>query len=411
MAVTWKKSTFLGVRYREHKTRKHGGNRPDKCFSIRYKLNGVDKEESVGWSSEGVTAEKAFKLLSQVRENIRTGHGPCTLADLKAANEQKQLMEKKAVMQLEEKRVTFEHFWASDYLPYIKTTKKAGTIQSEQWLFSKWIQPALGNITFQELSVRQLDALVNTAKRAGKSAATIRYILAVISQIWNKAVQLDIVSGDCPCRKIKKPRQDNRRIRFLTQGEADKLLAELSLRSRDMHDIAMLSLYTGMRAGEIHALQWGNVDFQDDSIKILDPKNGRNRMAFMTPEVKSMLQARYNEQPKGVLVFPGRNGQKRRWVSDTFDRVVTSLGFNNSGEYSEHEGGIILPEQITDARQKVVFHTLRHTFASWLVQRGVPLYTVAELMGHSTIDMTQRYSHLAPDSLRNAAMTLGGILS
>ena len=88
MAVVWNKTKFLGVRYREHATRKHGGNRPDKCFSIRYKLEGRDKEEAVGWSSEGVTADSAFKLLCQIRENIRTGEGPKTLAEIRALNEE-----------------------------------------------------------------------------------------------------------------------------------------------------------------------------------------------------------------------------------------------------------------------------------------------------------------------------------
>ena len=94
-------------------------------------------------------------------------------------------------------------------------------------------------------------------------------------------------------------------------------------------------------------------------------------------------------------VFPARDGGQRRWVSDTFERVVEALGFNDG---------------IEDARQRVVFHSLRHTFASWLVQRGVPLYTVAELMGHTTLEMTKRYSHLAPDTMRAAAMGLSGIL-
>lgn len=191
MAVIWKKTTFLGVRYREHKTRKHGGNRPDKCFSIRYKLNGTDKEDAVGWSSEGVTAEKAFKIISQLRENLRTGQGPCTLAELKASNEQEQRMERLVKMQEEE--ISFSQFWVSDYFPYIQATKKPGTIESEQWLYFKWIQPAIGDTVLQDLSVRQLETIVNKAKKAKKSAAAIRYILAVISQIWNKAVQLDII--------------------------------------------------------------------------------------------------------------------------------------------------------------------------------------------------------------------------
>jgi integrase len=73
------------------------------------------------------------------------------------------------------------------------------------------------------------------------------------------------------------------------------------------------------------------------------------------------------------------------------------------------------PVKLKDARQRVVFHTFRHTFrhtfASWLVVDGVPRYTVAELMGHSTLEMTRRYSHLAPDTVRKAAMSLQGKLS
>lgn len=93
MAIVWIKTNFLGVRYREHPHRKHGGNRPDKCFYIRNKVDGKTRDESVGWSSEGVTAESAFRLLSQLRENNRIGRGPRTLAELRAENE-KQTMRK-----------------------------------------------------------------------------------------------------------------------------------------------------------------------------------------------------------------------------------------------------------------------------------------------------------------------------
>ncbi len=71
--------------------------------------------------------------------------------------------------------------------------------------------------------------------------------------------------------------------------------------------------------------------------------------------------------------------------------VADSIGMNNG---------------VTDRRQKVVFHTLRHTYASWLVEQGVDLYTVKELTGHGTLAMTERYSHLALDTLRRAVRTL-----
>jgi site-specific recombinase XerD len=79
-------------------------------------------------------------------------------------------------------------------------------------------------------------------------------------------------------------------------------------------------------------------------------------------------------------------------MSDTFDRVVAALGFN---------------EGITDRRQKVCFHTCRHTYASWLVEGGTDLYVVKELLGHKTLAMTERYSHLRPDTLQAAARNLG----
>jgi site-specific recombinase XerD len=76
---------------------------------------------------------------------------------------------------------------------------------------------------------------------------------------------------------------------------------------------------------------------------------------------------------------------------DSYERAVERLGFNVN---------------ITDRRQRVVFHTLRHTYASWLVMAGVDLYTVQRLMGHKDITMTQRYAHLAPEHLDKAVNVL-----
>lgn len=178
-----------------------------------------------------------------------------------------------------------------------------------------------------------------------------------------------------------------------------------------MHDEALLSILCGLRAGEIHKLTWGDIDLKNSTIFVRDPKNTRNRYAFISEDVEAMLKRRYQGQATSDLIFPTYDGKPRMWVSDTFARTVDDLGLNNTGEIIKNKNGELVPVRITDARQKVVFHTLRHTFASWLVQQGTPLYTVAELMGHSTIEMTRRYSHLAPDNLRKAAFSLQGHLS
>ena len=78
-------------------------------------------------------------------------------------------------------------------------------------------------------------------------------------------------------------------------------------------------------------------------------------------------------------------------ISNSFARVVDEMGLNKG---------------VKDVRQKVCFHSLRHSYASWLVEQGVDLYVVKELLGHSTLALTERYSHLANDTLQNAVKLL-----
>lgn len=253
MAVQWVKTNFLGVRYREHTTRKHGV-RFDRCFSIRYKLNGKDKEEVVGWSSEGVTAESAFKILSTLRDNIRQGIEPQTFATMRLANQTAEEEKVKAHRRKEKEAITVSDFWETVYLPSANVTKTPHTVNTEKGRFRNWIAPAVGDVPIQKLNAAQVEALSLHARKSGKSATTVRHILADVSQIWNMAAAHGLVDGESPVRRVKKPRQDNRRMRFLTSEEAKSLLDALKVRSIDMHDEALISLFCGLRAGEIYSL-------------------------------------------------------------------------------------------------------------------------------------------------------------
>lgn len=88
-----------------------------------------------------------------------------------------------------------------------------------------------------------------------------------------------------------------------------------------------------------------------------------------------------------VILSSGGAGGKIRFVTKTFEGVVGGLGFN---------------AEIEDRRQKVAFHTLRHTFASWLAIQVTPILTIKELMGHKSLAMTERYAHLIPHVKREA---------
>jgi site-specific recombinase XerD len=94
-------------------------------------------------------------------------------------------------------------------------------------------------------------------------------------------------------------------------------------------------------------------------------------------------------------VFPSSGGKPQKAVSRVFERTVKKLGFNAG---------------LTDIRDKVVFHSLRHSFASWLVQNDQPLYVVAECLGHSSLSMTKRYSHLNQARLNEASKVIDQFL-
>jgi integrase len=111
----------------------------------------------------------------------------------------------------------------------------------------------------------------------------------------------------------------------------------------------------------------------------------------MTADIQSFFMAK-EIGSKEELIFPDRKtGGIRKQISKSFPRSVSEAGLNDG---------------ISDRRQRVTFHTLRHTFASWLVMAGISLYDVKELLGHATLTMAERYAHLAPDRNKKAAATI-----
>jgi len=167
-------------------------------------------------------------------------------------------------------------------------------------------------------------------------------------------------------------------------------MKDLSSRSKQLHDMALLSLHCGLRAGEIFHLTWDDIDIDREMLSLRDTKSVKTRTAYMTDAVKRMFLS-MKRLKNDTLVFADRNGNKIQRISHSFQRAIDDLGLNKN---------------IVDQRKKVVFHTLRHTFASWLVENGTDLYTVKELLGHSSIAMTERYSHLGANTLQSAVKSL-----
>jgi len=383
-----------GVRWRKHQTRKHGV-RADRYFTIRLFVDGKSNEEGLGWESQGWTEVKAATLRAELVENQRRGEGPRTLTEkraLETANRQKKAQQ--AEREIKD-RITFKELAEDDYITHSKATKNnSASWKREEQLFKLWINPVIGKMTLKDVAPIHLEKIKSNMAKMKRSPRSIHYCLSVIRQVFNYAIRHDLFEGVNPVSKVKLPSGDNRCLRFLTREEAGLLLAALATKSPDVHDMALISLHTGMRAGEVFGLTWGDVDVNRGILILRDTKNTRTRAAFMTEAVKGIFRVRKHGAP-AELVFCTRQEKKIKQISLTFARAVDALKFN---------------EGVKDRRHKVTFHTLRHTYASWHVEAGTDLYVVKELLGHSDFRMTSRYSHLGENTLHAAVKRLDNSL-
>ena len=374
-----------GIRIREHEARKHG-IRFDRYFSVYFKVNGKMVEQYLGWASEGWTLEKAQVTINELKQNYKTAAGPVTLKEKRVIEDARKDAEEREKNQIEASNITFKTFFENEYLPIQKTHKGRDTWIKEEQHGVNWIFPVAGNIPLKDISSFHIERIKKSLLDAGRSPRTIQYCLATFRQVWNHARRAGIVARDSPTMNVKIPKFDNKRQRYLAPAECDSLLEELKKHSETTYYMALLSLDTGMRFSEIAGLQWQNVDFVRETLALMDTKSGKNRTVYMTDRIKAMFSGMPKAGP-GALVFPDRNGNRIKHISKIFDEVVVTLGLNQG---------------IDDDRLKCVFHSLRHTHASRLLESGADIYRVKELLGHANVTTTERYSHVTADRLRSA---------
>jgi integrase len=345
--------------------------KPDACFYVTYNQEGKKVWEKIGWKSEGYTAQFAQRTRADRVQAVR--HGEELVKQSKKADV--------ACMIFGDAWNLYKDKW----LPNTARPK------NDLSLYERHIASKFADTPIDQISPFDLEGFKQELLAKKLSPATVRHVLGLMRRIYNKLAEWELYGGRIPTAKFKMPKVDNARVRYLTNAEAESLLADLRKRSFAWWRMACISLYAGLRRGEILALTYGDLDFASGVIHVRDAKCG-TRMAHMNAIVKTILEEMPGGRPSSLL-FPARDGSQLdvTSASKTFSHAVKALGLN---------------ENVTDDRQKVVFHTLRHTFASWLAIDGVPLYTISKLMGHSTIEMTTRYAHLCPDSKRDAVAML-----
>ena len=342
------------------------GEKPDVIFYICYRFDGRLIWEKVGKETEGYSAALADQVRAERIRNIRHGE---ELPKKKRSPLFKDVMDK-----------------------YLEWAKNKRSYVNDESRYKLYLKDRFDNKRLSEISPLDLEKLKQDLLKKKLAPATIKHALCVFRQAVNRAIEWGLYKGENPIKRVKMPVVNNQRQRFLSHAEAESLLIKLKAVSQQVHDMALLALHCGLRAGEIFNLCNQDIDIQNGLIRISDPKNKENRSAYMTQGVKDILRGYYDPEKPAEHIFRDRwHGERVKYLSKTFDRAVTDLKINYG---------------ITDRRQRVTFHTLRHTFASWLALQGESLITLRDLLGHKTTAMTNRYSHLTADHRKTAILKM-----
>ncbi|WP_407635345.1 tyrosine-type recombinase/integrase [Methylohalobius crimeensis] len=275
-----------------------------------------------------------------------------------------------------------------EYLSAVTPTKRGGGERDRYSI--KRLAPHFTGRELHTLTPVDITQYIAQRRHDGAAPGTINKELGTLSAALNWA-RRDL-GWDVPNPVIgRKPKEPEGRIRWITRAEAASLIAAASQEPKAPHlpDFIRLGLNTGMRRGEMLGLEWRRVDLQASLVYLeaAHQKSGKVGSVPLNREAREAIlsRARFRAEfcPASPWVFCNKNGTRIKALRRSFDTACRKVGIEDFH-----------------------IHDLRHTCAAWLVQAGVSIREVAELLRHSDIRITMRYAHLAPDNVRAAVAAL-----
>ncbi len=298
-------------------------------------------------------------------------------------------------------RMTFRDA-APLYLEHAQARKKASTFAADVRRLRPLLAATWAGKYLSEIRPEDLARFIDERRAGGAAGPTINRDLALVSALYKWAIRLRYADENPASRKHLEWCSERGRERE-TYLASEECRALVDTAGPVLRPILVTALSTGMRRGELLALRWCDLDLDRRTIfaRPEEEKAGRGRSIPMTPDLHALLRdlarARQERKIDGTdPVFVGNDGAAlgAGALRGLFESAVARCA-----------------EIALEKRPKVTFHTLRHTAASLMVQAGVPLLEVAKILGHSTLAVTMRYAHFAPEHGRKAIDLLGSTLS
>lgn len=215
-----------------------------------------------------------------------------------------------------------------------------------------------------------------TPKGNKRTSSTTNRSLAALSHAFTIAVKEWGWLHENIVLKIKRPKEGKPRERFLEADEISSLLEECrKSKSPHLYAIVYFAISTGARKGGILSLKWHDIDFARSKVTFKDTKNGETRTVALTQHAADCLMKEKNKRVTlSEYVFPVFDGKKPADIKTAWEKAIEKAGL------------------------KICFHTLRHTAASHLAMNGASTLEIAAILGHKSLSMVKRYSHLSTSS-------------
>ncbi len=284
--------------------------------------------------------------------------------------------------------ITLNQFHLDHYLPYIKVAKRSwGTDVS---VLKNHILPMLGGYAMLDLKPFVIQEMVQALVKKGLSPSTCNRALIILRFMYNCGLKWEVLPKmENPCKNVKELTLNNKKERFLNGNEISTLKLELAKsKNKFLPYIVQLLILTGCRRGEALNAQIQHFDLGRGDWVVPLPKAGKarhiplNDLAIQTIRAAIVMKQSYNQVAKeSHFLFPNpATGEPFQQIFYSWDKARKAAHIDT-----------------------VRMHDLRHSFASAMVNSGMTLYDVKEILGHSNIRTTERYAHLSNSRLRQAA--------
>jgi len=253
--------------------------------------------------------------------------------------------------------------------------------------YNSIIEPLMGCKETDEITKKDIEDIQKKLIDKGRAPKTVNWFIQQINAIFNHAIKEGVFKHSNPCKLVKHLKYDNARERYLTLDEVKALLNAIE-DDRELWLFTKLSLSTGGRLETILHITKKDIDFDNQVITLKDLKNNSSYKGFLNDNLAQELKKHTVSLDINDTVIRASGRTIRRKMKNILDKL-----FNQ---------GL----KISDAKNRTVIHTLRHTFASHLAMKGIPILNIQKLLNHKDITQTLRYAKLAPDAGKEAVREL-----